>query len=78
MLTYLSALVVPRRKREGFRADGTPAGEDLAMLWLWLLLLLLILVIALALAAQCGGGYQYLAAILDPMTYVIIRIAIPC
>jgi hypothetical protein len=49
-----------------------------AITWLSLLLLLTLLVIALVMASQCGGGWQYLAAILDPWVYIVLRVAVPC
>lgn len=61
--------------KEGF--DGEHIVQDVYVAEL--ILFLAILGIAIMVAARCGGGFRdYLAAVLEPYVYLVIRLVVPC
>lgn len=68
-----------RREPYGEGEDGGWGDPQIIAAVVWFSLWLVLVAIGVAVAMSCGAGFrEYAVVVLDPWTYILIRLAVPC
>ena len=68
-----------RRERYGETEDEGWGSPQIIAAAVWFSLWLVLVAIGVAVAMSCRAGFrEYAVVVLDPWTYILIRLAVPC